>query len=395
MLFLSLLLQGATGKAYGNVPENPDEDFVIASVMTASPGEELYSKLGHAFLRMQCPSHGMDFCFTYESEDAARKVMSFLSGNLKMGMQGIRTEEFLKHYKEEGRGVTQYDLRLPIAVKQNMWRILDNLVDEGMDLPYDYMERGCAYSVFSVINQALGEKSLQVDRWPSEFSMTRREIVCSRLEKDPWTKLFLNIITNGPIDEEVAYTEKTITPETLIMALENATVDHRPVLAEGKEVFAAAGNLSAEPWFTPMKAVVMLLALTIICFALRQSWMAYVMLGIQTVMGLFVCYLLFFSSLCATEWSWLVIPFNPVPAIFWKWRRLWEIPVAAILLIWCLAITFGGDYLMDPPLILLAFAIALAYAGDAAGRHEKVMRWKPLNYLRLTLNNQFTNLKPN
>lgn len=363
-----LLLIGATGKAYCSVPENPDEDFVIASVMIASPGEELYSKLGHAFLRMQCPSHGMDFCFTYESEDAARKVLSFLSGNLKMGMQGIKTPEFLQHYSEEGRGVTEYELKLPIAVKQNLWRILDNHVAEGMYLPYDYMERGCAYSVFNCIREALGEKEIQIADWPSDFDMTRREIVCSRLDTSPWTRLFLNVITNGPIDDDVPNTEKTITPETLVLALKNASVDDRPLLSEGREIMVEKAGVDEAAWLSPLKVAWLLLVLTLVGFIAGGNWMTYVMLSIQTLLGLFVCYLLFCSSLCATESSWLAIPFNPLPLLLWKWRKYWELPLAALLTAWCLLITFGGAYLMDPPLVLLAFTFSLSLVFDHLSR---------------------------
>lgn len=355
-----LLFSGATGNAFCNVPEAPDDNFVIASVMIAGPGDELYSRLGHAFLRMQCPSHGMDFCFTYESEDAARKVASFLSGNLKMGMQGIRTDEFLQHYRDEGRSVEQYDLQLPVAVKQNMWRILDGLVDEGMYLPYDYMERGCAYSVFNVIRESLGDSRMEFGSWPEDFTMTRREIVCSRLDDSPWTRLFLNIITNGPIDDDVAFTEKTITPEMLVKALENATLDGHPVLAAGRPVFEATHVPDGAHWLSPMALAVVLLVLTVVCMVMGKQWMLYPMLSLQTFLGLFVCYLLFFSSLCATEWSWLVIPFNPLPLFLWKWRRYWAFPYATVIVVWCAAITFGGSYLMDGPLIVLAFTFALS-----------------------------------
>lgn len=361
-----LLLLGATGEALcATTAQEPDENFVIASVMIASPGEELYSKLGHAFLRMQCPSHDMDFCFTYESEDAEQKVFSFLSGKLRMGMQGVKTSEFLKHYAESGRRVTQYDLNLPIKVKQNLWRILDGKVDEGMELPYDYMERGCAYSVFKVIEEALGNRRMQIANWPEDMTMTRREIVCSRLDDSPWTRLFLNIITNGEIDDDVAYNEKTITPETLILTLQNASVDGKPLIAGEKEMLPQKAVLSGRPWFTPMKFAILLLVLTLAGAILGNRAMLYVMLAIQTLLGIFVSYLLFFSTLCATESTWLIIPFNPLPIIFWKWRRYWMLPYAAVLLVWVLAISFGGRYLMDPPLIVLALSFATALAADS------------------------------
>ena len=371
IVFLLLLFAGATGKSFASVPENPDQDFVIASVMTASPGDALYSKLGHAFIRMQCPSQNMDFCFTYESDDVVHKVPAFLAGNLKMGMMGIPTKEFLDSYKKEGREVTEYTLNLPITVKQNLWRVLDGYVDEGMMLPYDYMERGCAYSVYNILLEASEPGALTIPVWTDDFVMSRRELVCSQLGESPWTKLFLNIITNGPIDKEVGNTEKIITPKHLVQALKAAQYDGHPLLKDdGKVVINLTKASDKASWLSPMEIAACILILTMISVALGKSWMLYVLMGIQTVLGLFVGYLLFFSSLCATEWSWLIIPFNPLPLLLWKWRRYWEGPLAAMLVIWVVLITFGGRYLMDPPLILIALSLCIAFMGDMLHRRN-------------------------
>ena len=370
-LFLLLLFPGATGRLLAQVPEKPDEDFVISSVMIASPGDALYSKLGHAFIRMQCPSHDMDFCFTYESDDVVHKVPAFLAGDLKMGMMGIPTGEFLENYRKEGREVTEYTLDLPVAVKQNMWRILDRYVDEGMLLPDDYMERGCAYAVYKVLMEAAGPGKITFDGWTEDFSMTRREMVCSQLNESPWTKLFLNIITNGPIDNQVSNYEKIITPKHLVQSLQHARYDGHPILKGNATTVMTLRNQPPEaPWITPMLIAALFLVCATACAAFGKPWILYILLGVQTLMGLFVAYLLFFSSLCATEWSWLIIPFNPLPVIFWKWRKYWEAPYAAIILLWVLLITFCGSYLMDPPIILLALSFGIAIMGDELRRRN-------------------------
>lgn len=386
LVSLLLLSWGVAGKCAGAA--SPDENFVIASVMVAGPGEELYSRLGHAFLRMQCPDYGMDYCFTYESEDVSQKVLSFLGGGLRMGMMAQPTDEFLSHYALSGRSVTEYGLNLPVAVKQNLWRILDGKVEQGASLPYDYMERGCAYSTFNIVKEAMGIRPLAFGVWPDDFRMTRREVVCSRLDDAPWMRLFLNIITNGEIDDDVPYQEKTITPEFMLEAMKIASVDGHPLLAEGKEILPQTVGVPESPWLTPMKVALLLLVLTLIGALAANRLMLYVILCIQTVLGLFVCYLLFFSSLCATESSWLVIPFNPLPLLLWKWRRYWEIPAAGVLLVWGAAMALGGAYLTDPALIILDFCCAAAYIGDVMQRKGITRK-----ILELTLKTKNSKLK--
>ena len=93
------------------------EDFVIASLVVADPGTVLYSVLGHACIRLQCPAFGMDYCFSYESEDVRQRVFSFLAGKLMMGLFAIPIEDYCALYREDGRGVYEYKLNLPIEKK--------------------------------------------------------------------------------------------------------------------------------------------------------------------------------------------------------------------------------------------------------------------------------------
>ena len=86
------------------------EDFVTVGLIVSEPGKILYSVLGHACLHMQCPAFGLDYIFTYESEEVRGKVFRFLLNDLKMGMMQLSMDEYLRPYIEEERGVKEYRL---------------------------------------------------------------------------------------------------------------------------------------------------------------------------------------------------------------------------------------------------------------------------------------------
>ena len=47
-------------------------DFVLVSLCVADPvnwKDDALGTSGHAFLRMQCPTFGLDYCFSYEGEN--------------------------------------------------------------------------------------------------------------------------------------------------------------------------------------------------------------------------------------------------------------------------------------------------------------------------------------
>ena len=146
-------------------------DFVKVSLLIASPGEVLYSLTGHACLRMECPVYDLDYCYSYESENVKEKVLTFLAGKLKMGMFSIPTKEFLSEYKKDERGLYQYELNLPIAVKRNLWQKLDEAVEEGADLPYDYAKRGCAKATLDFLLSALDTVQVEYAPWPERYKL--------------------------------------------------------------------------------------------------------------------------------------------------------------------------------------------------------------------------------
>ena len=139
--------------------DRSNPNFVTASLLVMSPGNELYSCAGHSCIRLECPTFKLDYCFSYESESAKDKILTFFMGKLKMGMFAIPTADYLKTGEEEGRGVMQYRLNLPPDVKQRLWKILDERAAQGVNLPYDYVKRGCGRSVRVVVRRSPRKRS--------------------------------------------------------------------------------------------------------------------------------------------------------------------------------------------------------------------------------------------
>jgi hypothetical protein len=363
VLFGLLFASSHCALGQDTVPAEPDEDFVIASVIVADPGAVLYSRVGHVALHMQCPTHKLDYVFSYESEDVRGKVPAFLAGRLKMGMFAIPTDEYLAQYRLEGRGVREYRLNLPVHVKQELWRVLDNHMMEGANLPYDYITHGCAHSTLMMIKEALDTIAIDYGEWPERFhELNRRELTALQLaDNSPWTWFFLNLICNGAINDECPMEDKLIMPADLIEMLQQAQVQHHPLLDSEPHRVLEGAPVPERGFLSPLAVAIVLLLLTIACFLFRKSWMDYVLLALQTLLGLVTIYLVFFSTLCCTEWSWLIVPFNPLPLVAWKWRRHWALPYAIILVLWLLFVAVWPHSLTDWPYIVLTIALVLSY----------------------------------
>ena len=335
------------------------EDFVIASLLVADPGTVLYSVVGHACIRLQCPTFGLDYCFSYESEDASQKVLSFLAGKLMMGLFAIPVEDYCNFYKSEGRGVYEYKLNLPIETKRELWRVLDEHLAEGIRLPYDYYHRGCAITIVDFVKQALGETVVEYDKSLYENQLTAREKYFQHTNPSMWVRFFCVFIVGGEADLVYKNDRQLIVPMDLVHAWQQAKVYGEPLLASEPTVLVEGKPQVADGWFTPMVLAILLFVLAIANLFWSRPYFDWLMLAAQTIVGSFMAYLICFSDLCCTEWNWLIIPFNPLPAIFWKWRKYWALPYAGLLVVWCIAmaaISVWGNVLVDWSHIVMVLA---------------------------------------
>lgn len=339
-----------------------DEDFVIASILIADPGGVLYSNAGHATIRLQCPDHQLDYVFSYESENVSKKILSFLAGNLKMGMFAIPTEEYLDTYRQEQRGVKEYVLNMPIEAKRNLWRVCDNHMLEGANLPYDYINRGCAYSTLRILQEGLDTIPIQFGPWPEKFkTMNRRGLTALQMEDYPWSWAFLNLVCNGEINKPCSNTEKIIMPFDLIEVLSKARLQGEPFMSSSPKQLLPSGPEKQKTWFTPTLLALVLLLLTIVASLFKKNLMDYVLLALQSILGIITAYLIFFSDLVCTEFSCLIIPFNPLPLLLWKWRHKWSLWYAIIIAVWIVVVLLWPHSLTDTPYILLSMALIVSY----------------------------------
>ena len=352
------------------------EDFVTVSVVVCDPYEVLYSSLGHAAIRLQCPVYGLDYVFTYEGEGVRHQVWRFLKGDLKMGMYALPTDLFLQIYESVGRGVKEYKMNLSPTQKQQLWRTMDEMQTAGMTMPYDFFKRGCAKSVVKVVRKVVGSNGIHYAPWPEKYTEhTIRELVRDYITELPWTEFVLYFLIGSEAEQPMNNEEKLIVPTDLVEVWQQATFDNgKPVLDnEAHELLESKIQMKAG-WFTPLLASILLLLLSL--SSLAACWVDnkacriagdvvdYAILTIQTLLGLLMTYLVCFSSLPCTSWNWLIVPLNVLPAICWYWRKYWSLPLACILLVWSIAMAgelMWGHVLVDWShiILVLAFTVVL------------------------------------
>lgn len=342
------------------------DDFVDVYVVVSTPGEVLYSILGHAALYLVCDTFDLEYIYSYESESVQGKVLRFLLNDLKMGMTAIPMKDYLAPYIDEGRGVCGYKLNLPPEVEIELWRVLDTRLEEGMELQYDYIKRGCAISIVDNIQEAIRcanqqyGTTYQIDYapWGSESDRTLREIFYDNAPHG-WGLFYCMTLVGGQVDNpKLPKEEKLICPNELVATWQQAKINNNALLSSNKITFLSAQKECKTEPFTPLYASIVLLLLSLLNLAWRRPYFDWLLLAIQTLLGVLMVWLLL-SPLPGSEWSWLIIVFNPLPLVFWKWRQHWSMWYILIIVVWCMGMLLAPHRLVEYAHIFLALSFAL------------------------------------
>lgn len=337
-------------------------DFIKASLITADPGNQsLFSVFGHAAIRLQCPTYDLDYCFSYESENLSKDIGRFASGKMQMGMMAFPLKDYLPL---DPRAISEYPMNLPPHAKVKLWEILDGHLQEEYCMQYDYLHKACAYMNLVMLDEmdaALEDIEIKYNEFPTNLEkMTYGDLLCAESNEASWTRFWISTICYGKetIDPNIPIKHKVMYPDLLVYTLQHATIDEVPLLSQHKIVHTTAEPMR-DTWCKPSYVALLILLLALWSLFLKTEVIDYCILTIQTGFALFITYLVFFSKLPCTDWSFISLLYNPLPIILWKWRKYWSLPYAIILCIWGIAMMCWPHYIVDEGHLVFTYAFAI------------------------------------
>lgn len=336
MLALVAPSQYATAaRANNKVTVLPDSsNFVTASLLVAEPLHALYSVFGHATLRMECPTHNLDYVFTFESDPNFNTFMTGVAGKAKAKYIAVPTDTFITNTRREGRGLKQYKLNLTHHEKQELWRMLDEQMMAGDYRNFNLLYTNClTTSILNVQQCLIGE---HFEWGPLQYPQTLNdgELFRHAVRHSPWAE-FLFITFGGTAYDRRSIQEFRLTPETIIPMLRKATITNdstgvsRFVITDpGTTLVESSGQDKATP-ITPNIVFGGLLLLTLLItiaeWVLHWHQVAKVydilLVVAQSLVCLLMFYVTFFSELFVTQWNWYLVAFLPLPLLFWQIRN--------------------------------------------------------------------------
>ncbi len=247
------------------LPAQPTADScsLQISLLTCTPGEELYSTFGHSAIRVADSSNGTDIIFNYGTFDFYDPAFyqKFIKGKLLYFVSVNELHEFLAEYEYYKRGVTEQVLQLACGEKQQFLAALyENAKEENKYYRYDFNYDNCTTRLRDMLEKITG-KPLQTTNILPSVNTTFRHLIHDYLHKGRqyWSKLGIDILLGSPLDKKINNREAMFLPDFLMMAFDSAVHNNQPLVSTKKEMLPAAATANKKPLFTPFVVFSLLL----------------------------------------------------------------------------------------------------------------------------------------
>lgn len=201
-----------------------DSSRLRISLLTCSPGDELYSLFGHSALRVVDSNSVTDHVYNYGTFNFDDKnfYLKFVRGKLLYYMSIEQFEEFKWLYQSTGRSMTEQVLNFTAEEKKVVKHFLsENLKEENKYYQYDFFFDNCTTRLRDLIVKYKQPAPLLPAVRPAD--MRFRQAIHEYLDRghQQWSKLGIDILLGAKTDRVMTAAEQQFLPDNLMMALDS------------------------------------------------------------------------------------------------------------------------------------------------------------------------------
>lgn len=299
---------------------NPDR--IQISLLTCSPGKEVWAQYGHTAIRYYDKESGEDLAINYGifSLDQTYFIPRFVLGmtDYRMGVQPM--DMFLTQYSYEGRGVIEQVLNLSAEDKEVIYKALqENMKPENVVYRYNYFFDNCTTRARDMLVNHLHGKVVYP---PAEEDATFRSMIHKWNNKYEWSQFGEDLLLGVNADRKTTKSEQQFLPENLRSDFDKAKYNGKPLVKETNVLLDAETEV-AEPVFplSPLSVALIfaVISLVMMLFSYRRqqvywAWDLALMLT-SGLMGI-IFFVMIFSQHPCVSLNFILLFFNPLPLFF-------------------------------------------------------------------------------
>ena len=226
---LSFLLFLFFGAAFG---QSPLSHFARVSLITVSPGEELYSTFGHSAVWIYDPIQKIDKVYNYGTFDFndPNFLPKFVRGKLDYFLSVSDSHNLIYGAKYENRGVVQQLLNLSYSQKIKIYNFLENnALPENRFYKYEFFFDNCSTRIRDGFKKTLADSLIFYPK--TEKTKTFRNLIDEYLGNQKWGDFGIDLLLGTRTDEVAKPYEYMFLPDYLMNNFDGAKI-----MIDGKTV---------------------------------------------------------------------------------------------------------------------------------------------------------------
>jgi len=331
ILFIAFFLQTIGNHVTGqNLSKNAE-----ISLLTCSPGDELYSQFGHSALRIKDVEKKLDLVFGYGAFNfnTPNFYPKFARGKLDYMLSYSKFDRFKNEYIHEKRGIIEQKLNLDSIEKQKLFNaLIVNFKPENRYYRYDFLFDNCSTRIRDIVKANTSGTILFdtiVDQPKSYWNL-----LDPFMEKSRWIFLGIHLALGIPCDVEATPYQYMFLPDNLMLGFESAKIKSnettKPLVKSTEVILKTALDLKITSWYKRPVFIFGIIAISglILSFVyLKKKKNFFVfdffIFGICGLLGWLIIFLWFFTDHQATGPNWNIIWAFPLhfPMIFVLLRK--------------------------------------------------------------------------
>lgn len=219
------------------------------SILTCSPGAELYSLFGHTAIRVNDPRQQIDIVFNYGTFDFNTPgfYLKYAQGLLPYQLTISSYPGFLRSYQLDQRSVYSQTLHLDSVEKQQLFHLLsENYQPENRSYLYNFLFDNCTTRTRDILEKSLSQ--------PIEWNLPANtksfwNLLDEYLQASPWVQWGIHTIL-GQRGNRIATSHQALfLPDYLLTGIDSATYQGCKI-SEPVEIIYQAPELHLHnPWY--------------------------------------------------------------------------------------------------------------------------------------------------
>lgn len=303
-----------------------DSCSLHVSLLTCSPGDELYATFGHTAIRVTDRSAGRDQVYNYGTFAFGPDFYpQFIRGSLNYALSVEEFANFIYAYQYDSRSVFEQKLTISCAEKKELVAALEtNAQEENRYYRYDFLKDNCTTRAKDIIAKHLSAPLQLGNIIPAQNRPTYRNLLYIYLDNggQNWSKFGIDLLLGSKLDKKVTNEEALFLPDNLMQAFEKSKIESQRLVVPAVTLLNMPSPIKGAKVLTPMVVFSLLVSVVAVLSFIKRK-------GVQKGIAVFdfILFLVLGLAGCLLLFMWFgtehVVSRN-------NYNLLWALPTHAI-----------------------------------------------------------------